>query len=326
MSAVLQLCVNHFNTYRCVTNRFIVSAAATSIFSHSRAPFASSSIASAQSQSQKRKHRDPYALAQARQRKAANLARQAGLKKERAAALGDPVKSNPTPFIGSLDQSIPPSVPPPNASNNPTEPTSSPSYLNYFVTPTDLSQSFDKSHSLTSPVTSRNRSIADPAAENEASQLHNARHATAMVAMKRIMSLENASATARKRVHIARCIEAFGRHRTDSFLAPKPLANIPRDPSLPPAPTKTPRAGPDTGSPEVQIAVLTTKIRVLARHLETIGRKDKVNKRNLQLLVHRRQKMLQYLRRKERGGERWSHAMETLGLSDGAWQGEIALR
>ncbi|PQE20713.1 ribosomal S15 precursor protein [Rutstroemia sp. NJR-2017a BBW] len=88
----------------------------------------------------------------------------------------------------------------------------------------------------------------------------------------------------------------------------------------------TPRAGPDTGSSEVQIAILTAKIRVLANQLEMKrGQKDKVNKRNLRLLVHRRQKLLKYLRKKERGGERWQNLIATLGLTEGTWQGEISL-
>jgi ribosomal protein S15 len=85
------------------------------------------------------------------------------------------------------------------------------------------------------------------------------------------------------------------------------------------------RAGPDTGSSEVQIAILTAKIRSLANFLETRGKKDKVNKRNLRLLVHRRQKLLQYLRRKERGGPRYQRCVEMLGLTEGTWKGEISL-
>ena len=89
---------------------------------------------------------------------------------------------------------------------------------------------------------------------------------------------------------------------------------------------KTPRAGPDTGSSEVQVAILTAKIKVLADHMLLKGRqKDKVNKRNLRLLVHRRQKLLQYLRRKERGGDRWQNLISTLGLTEGTWKGEISL-
>jgi ribosomal protein S15 len=85
------------------------------------------------------------------------------------------------------------------------------------------------------------------------------------------------------------------------------------------------RVGPDTGSSEVQVAILTAKIRALADFLETRGTTDKHGKRDLRLLVHRRAKLLKYLRRKERGGPRWQHLIETLGLTEGTWQGEITL-
>ncbi|EHK99749.1 putative 30S ribosomal protein S15 [Glarea lozoyensis 74030] len=88
----------------------------------------------------------------------------------------------------------------------------------------------------------------------------------------------------------------------------------------------TPRAGPDTGSSEVQIAILTAKIKVLADQLEKKGgNKDKVNKRNLRIMVHKRQKHLNYLRRKERGSDRWQNLISTLGLTEGTYKGEISL-
>jgi len=65
---------------------------------------------------------------------------------------------------------------------------------------------------------------------------------------------------------------------------------------------------------------------VLANHLEKKGcQKDKINKRNLRVLVHKRQKLLAYLRRKERGSDRWQTLIETLGLGEGTWKGEISL-
>src|SRR5277367_6043788 len=67
-----------------------------------RSQFTTSSKPQA-SQRQQREYGDPYALAQARQRKAANLARQAVLKKEREATIGDPVRGIITPFIRSFD-------------------------------------------------------------------------------------------------------------------------------------------------------------------------------------------------------------------------------
>lgn len=150
--------------------------------------------------------------------------------------------------------------------------------------------------------------------------------------MQRLTSLTNASSADRTRANIQRCIETFGRHNTDSYLRPKPISTSPRGSKKLDAeaaaginPATTPRVGPDTGSSEVQIAILTAKINTLADFLETRGRKDKVNARNLRLLVHRRQKLLRYLRKKERGGERWKHLIETLGLTEATWMGEISM-
>jgi len=134
------------------------------------------------------------------------------------------------------------------------------------------------------------------------------------------------------RVNITRCVETFGRHNTDRIFPPK-APSLSRSgaeevrtvrPETNVAATAK-RVGPDTGSSEVQIAILTAKIKTLADFLQARGKGDKHNKRNLQLLVHRRQKLLQYLRRKERGGPRWQHCIETLGLTEGTWRGEISL-
>ena len=55
---------------------------------------------------QRKKHRDPYAIAQAKARKAANLSKQEILKKERAASLGDPVRGTETEFLRSFDNAL----------------------------------------------------------------------------------------------------------------------------------------------------------------------------------------------------------------------------
>ncbi|MBS0357702.1 MAG: 30S ribosomal protein S15 [Proteobacteria bacterium] len=55
------------------------------------------------------------------------------------------------------------------------------------------------------------------------------------------------------------------------------------------------RAKEDTGSPEVQIALLTERIKGLTIHFQT-ARKDFHSKQGLQGLVNRRRKLLQYLK------------------------------
>ncbi|MFQ6606708.1 MAG: 30S ribosomal protein S15 [Fidelibacterota bacterium] len=52
----------------------------------------------------------------------------------------------------------------------------------------------------------------------------------------------------------------------------------------------------DTGSPEVQIALLTQRIRDLTQHVK-INKKDHHSRRGLVMLVAKRRKLLKYLRR-----------------------------
>ena len=54
----------------------------------------------------------------------------------------------------------------------------------------------------------------------------------------------------------------------------------------------------DTGSPEVQIAILTTRINSLTEHMRTHS-KDYASRRGLLALVSRRRRLLDYLRRVE---------------------------
>lgn len=58
------------------------------------------------------------------------------------------------------------------------------------------------------------------------------------------------------------------------------------------------RHGDDTGSPEVQIAILTTRILELTDHLRT-HKHDESSRRGLLKLVGRRRRLLAYLRRKD---------------------------
>jgi ribosomal protein S15 len=270
------------------------------------------SIRAVSSKAQVRRKHDPFMMAQARQRKAANLSRQKELAEERESSLGDPVKSKPTPFILEMTA----------IQTDPHVPSSLTDDLNYYLKSNELEAAMSFSKDLTEPLQSPDRNTADPQAEREAIELHNKQHSIAQEAINRIVNLDNGNTKDRVRLNITKCIETFGRHYTDLSLPPKPSAVI--HDSAPVHPARAPRVGPDTGSAEVQAAILTVKIMNLSRHLETAN-KDKHNKRNLQLLVHKRQKLLQYVRKKERGGPRWQNLMGTLGLSDAAWKGEIAL-
>ena len=70
-------------------------------------------------------------------------------------------------------------------------------------------------------------------------------------------------------------------------------------------------AGNDTGSPEVQIALLTEDIRSLTEHLK-VHRKDYTSRRGLLMKVGRRTKLLRYLR--DRSPERYAGLIARLGL------------
>ncbi|ETS93396.1 MULTISPECIES: 30S ribosomal protein S15 [Veillonella] len=67
----------------------------------------------------------------------------------------------------------------------------------------------------------------------------------------------------------------------------------------------------DTGSPEVQIAILTSRIQYLTEHLKE-HKKDHHSRRGLLKLVGQRRNMLDYLRRKDI--ERYRSILERLGL------------
>ncbi len=67
----------------------------------------------------------------------------------------------------------------------------------------------------------------------------------------------------------------------------------------------------DTGSPEVQVAMLTERIRGLTEHLKT-HKHDHHSRRGLLLLVGRRRRLLQYLARTDIN--RYRSLIERLGL------------
>ncbi len=67
----------------------------------------------------------------------------------------------------------------------------------------------------------------------------------------------------------------------------------------------------DTGSPEVQIAILTERINQLNEHLK-VNHKDHHSRRGLLKMVGKRRSMLAYLRRKDI--ERYRKLVEELGF------------
>jgi small subunit ribosomal protein S15 len=71
------------------------------------------------------------------------------------------------------------------------------------------------------------------------------------------------------------------------------------------------RGDSDTGSPEVQVAVLTRRIQELTEHLR-LHKKDHHSRRGLLQMVGRRRRLLDYLRRAD--VERYRALIQRLGL------------
>lgn len=71
------------------------------------------------------------------------------------------------------------------------------------------------------------------------------------------------------------------------------------------------RSPNDTGSPEVQVALLTANIEALAPHFQAHG-KDHHSRRGLLKMVNTRRRLLTYLKAKD--GNRYKALIEKLGL------------
>ena len=71
------------------------------------------------------------------------------------------------------------------------------------------------------------------------------------------------------------------------------------------------RAPNDTGSPEVQVALLTNRISYMTEHFKA-NKKDNHSRRGLLALVSQRRRLLDYLKRKD--ASRYQTLIERLGL------------
>ncbi|KAJ1836298.1 hypothetical protein LPJ63_000435 [Coemansia sp. RSA 2711] len=108
--------------------------------------------------------------------------------------------------------------------------------------------------------------------------------------VRRIVALENSNAKGVIQYNIQRAVETFG------------------------------RAEGDSGSAEVQAAVWTVRINQLEEHLR-VFRKDHQNRRAYTKLLHKRAKMLKYLKRESL--ERYYVCLKQLGLTKDMVEGEI---
>jgi len=67
----------------------------------------------------------------------------------------------------------------------------------------------------------------------------------------------------------------------------------------------------DTGSPEVQVALLSERINYLNEHFN-VHRKDHASRRGLLMMVGKRRRLLEYLKRLD--AERYKRVIERLGI------------
>lgn len=75
--------------------------------------------------------------------------------------------------------------------------------------------------------------------------------------------------------------------------------------------TDNKRGDADTGSPEVQVAILTERIKTLTEHFKT-HKKDNHSRRGLLMMVNKRRSLLDYLKRSD--VERYNSLIQKLGL------------
>jgi small subunit ribosomal protein S15 len=71
------------------------------------------------------------------------------------------------------------------------------------------------------------------------------------------------------------------------------------------------RGKDDTGSPEVQVAILTSRIQTLTDHFKTHA-KDNHSRRGLLMMVNKRRSLLDYLRKEDE--QRYFDLIKKLGL------------
>ena len=71
------------------------------------------------------------------------------------------------------------------------------------------------------------------------------------------------------------------------------------------------RQSDDTGSPEVQVAILTNRIHTLTEHFKTHA-KDNHSRRGLLMMVNKRRSLLDYLKRED--ATRYTDLISKLGL------------
>jgi small subunit ribosomal protein S15 len=146
--------------------------------------------------------------------------------------------------------------------------------------------------------------------------------------LMRILDLRNAASRGIRTVNVRRIVEVFGgpvdASASDSSASP----STPSPSSSSNTPPQVERL--DTGSSQVQAAILTHRIRLLADHIAANPR-DVHNRKNLRALVHQRAKILRYYKKRvsRSNGEGlgvYEELLDKIGVDRRAVEGEITVR
>lgn len=126
--------------------------------------------------------------------------------------------------------------------------------------------------------------------------------------LMRVLDLRNADSRGIRTMNVRRIVEVFG----------GPVDGAAEGERL------------DTGSSAVQAAILTHRIRLLAEHIAQNPR-DVHNRKNLRELVHRRAKVLRYMKKQvsRKGGEGesvYEALLDKIGVDRRAVEGEVVVR
>ncbi|KAF9585547.1 hypothetical protein BGW38_001885 [Lunasporangiospora selenospora] len=163
--------------------------------------------------------------------------------------------------------------------------TSNPAGYQHFLTKDEVELIFDSV-----PQVQVQEMILRSSLVNEKTQLPVEKQKAEIV--RRITALENASAKQIMLENVRRARESFQRMEGD------------------------------TGSPEVQAAVMTARIHNLYDHVRN-NKKDKHNYRRLRMLIHQRQTVLKYLKKTD--PSRYHVCLDRLGLEPRAIEDEIVI-
>ncbi|CAG8813321.1 34091_t:CDS:2, partial [Racocetra persica] len=159
-----------------------------------------------------------------------------------------------------------------------------PKYMNYFLDKNEEDLLFEKTPKKIAEEAEKSHKI-----ESEKNSIGLVEEKKVEI-LKSLVSLHNSNAKGIMMYNVKKTVEEFGRNEND------------------------------TGSAEVQAAILTVRILNLREHLKN-NHKDKHNYRNLRQLVHKRQKLLKYLKRESL--DRYFTTIKKLGLDERVIEGEI---